>query len=152
MIFDAAGNLFLTVGNNTVNPRNGASNLVELPGEENSDDQRGPSNSNDLRGKILRIHPEDDGTYTIPTGNLFPEGTAKTRPEIYTMGHRNPWRPTLDSKTGFLYWGEVGPDANEDAEWGPKGYDEFNQAKAPGFFGWPYFIADNQPYLSLIHI
>ena len=23
---------------------------------------------------------------------------------------------------------------------------KFNQAKAPGFFGWPYFIADNQPY------
>ncbi len=146
MIFDNEGNLFLTVGNNTVNPRNGASNLVELKGEENSDDQRGPSNSNDLRGKILRIHPEDDGTYSIPAGNLFAEGTPKTRPEIYTMGHRNPWRPTLDSKTGYLYWGEVGPDANKDEEWGPKGYDEFNQAKAPGFFGWPYFIADNQPY------
>lgn len=146
MTFDGAGNLYLTVGNNTVNPRNGASNLVELPGEENSDDQRGPSNSNDLRGKILRIHPEDDGSYTIPEGNLFPVGTEKTRPEIYTMGHRNPWRPTLDSKTGYLYWGEVGPDANEDAEWGPKGYDEFNQAKGPGFFGWPYFIANNLPY------
>ena len=146
MVFDNAGNLFLTVGNNTVNPRNGASNLVELPGEENSDDQRGPANSNDLRGKILRIHPEDDGNYTIPEGNLFPVGTPKTRPEIYTMGHRNPWRPTLDSKTGYLYWGEVGPDANEDAEWGPKGYDEFNQAKGPGFFGWPYFIANNRPY------
>jgi len=146
MTFDKAGNLYLTVGNNTVNPRNGASNLVELPGEENSDDQRGPSNSNDLRGKILRIHPEEDGTYTIPAGNLFPEGMEKTRPEIYTMGHRNPWRPTLDSKTGYLYWGEVGPDANKDDEWGPKGYDEFNQAKGPGFFGWPYFIADNRPY------
>lgn len=146
MTFDAAGNLFLTVGNNTVNPRNGASNLVELPGEENSDDQRGPSNSNDLRGKILRIHPEDDGTYTIPAGNLFPKGMEKTRPEIYTMGHRNPWRPTLDSQTGYLYWGEVGPDANSDGEWGTKGYDEFNQAKAPGFFGWPYFIANNRTY------
>lgn len=146
MVFDAAGNLFLTVGNNTVNPRNGASNLVELPGEEHSDDQRGPANSNDLRGKILRIHPEDDGTYTIPTGNLFPVGTEKTRPEIYTMGHRNPWRPTLDSQTGYLYWGEVGPDANADGAWGSKGYDEFNQAKGPGFFGWPYFIADNQRY------
>jgi len=146
MVFDKDGNLFLTVGNNTVNPHNGASNLVELAGEENSDDQRGPSNSNDLRGKILRIHPEDDGTYTIPAGNLFAEGTPKTRPEIYTMGHRNPWRPTLDHKTGYLYWGEVGPDANKDDVWGPKGYDEFNQAKAPGFFGWPYFIADNQPY------
>lgn len=29
------------------------------------------SNTNDLRGKILRIHPEPDATYTIPEGNLF---------------------------------------------------------------------------------
>jgi cytochrome c len=146
MVFDKNGNLFLTVGNNTVNPRSGTSNLDERPGFENSDDQRAPGNTNDLRGKILRIHPEDDGSYTIPKGNLFPEGTEKTRPEIYTMGHRNPWRPTLDSKTGYLYWGEVGPDAGKDSIWGPKGYDEFNQAKGPGFFGWPYFIGDNQAY------
>lgn len=146
MVFDQEGNLYLTVGNNTVNPRTGTSNLDERPGFENSDDQRAPGNTNDLRGKILRIHPEDDGTYTIPEGNLFPVGTEKTRPEIYTMGHRNPWRPTLDSETGYLYWGEVGPDASIDSIWGPKGYDEFNQAKGPGFFGWPYFIADNQPY------
>jgi cytochrome c len=146
MTWDKAGNLFLTVGNNTVNPRQGSSNLVEKPGLENEDDQRAPGNTNDLRGKILRIHPEANGTYTIPKGNLFPKGTEKTRPEIYTMGHRNPWRPTLDSKTGFLYWGEVGPDASKDSTWGPKGYDEFNQAKAPGFFGWPYFIANNRPY------
>ena len=146
MVFDAEGNLYLTVGNNTVNPREGSSNLDERPGMENSDDQRAPGNTNDLRGKILRIHPEDDGSYTIPEGNLFPPGTEKTRPEIYTMGHRNPWRPTLDSKTGYLYWGEVGPDASVDSIWGPKGYDEFNQAKGPGFFGWPYFIGDNFPY------
>ena len=146
MVFDAEGNLYLTVGNNTVNPREGSSNLDERPGMENSDDQRAPGNTNDLRGKILRIHPEADGTYTIPEGNLFPVGTEKTKPEIYTMGHRNAWRPTLDSKTGYLYWGEVGPDASVDSIWGPKGYDEFNQAKGPGFFGWPYFIGDNFPY------
>jgi cytochrome c len=146
MVFDQEGNLYLTVGNNTVNPREGTSNLDERPGMENADDQRAPGNTNDLRGKILRIHPEDDGTYTIPKGNLFPPGTEKTRPEIYTMGHRNPWRPTIDSKTGYLYWGEVGPDASVDSIWGPKGYDEFNQAKGPGFFGWPYFIGNNFPY------
>ena len=90
MAFDKNGNLFLTVGNNTVNPRSGTSNLDDRPGFENNDDQRAPGNSNDLRGKILRIHPEKDGSYTIPEGNLFPKGTPKTRPEIYTMGHRNP--------------------------------------------------------------
>lgn len=148
MVFDKDGNLFLTTGNNTVNPPQGTSNLDERPGYKNSDDQRTAGNTNDLRGKILRIHPEDDGTYTIPKGNLFPEGTANARPEIYTMGHRNPWRVSIDNKTGYIYWGEVGPDASEDTDAGPRGYDEFNQAKGPGYFGWPYFIGNNIPYVD----
>ncbi|HEX8039872.1 MAG TPA: PQQ-dependent sugar dehydrogenase, partial [Chryseosolibacter sp.] len=143
MAWDRAGNLYLTVGNNTANGL--LAQTDERPGRENYDDQRGASNTNDLRGKILRIHPEPDGTYTIPKGNLFPPGTPKTRPEIYTMGHRNVWRVSVDSKTGWIYWGEIGPDQDQDTETGPRGYDEQNQAKAPGFFGWPYFIADNQP-------
>ena len=61
MVFDPQGNLYLTVGNNTVNPPSGTSNLDERPDMENSDDQRTAGNTNDLRGKILRIHPEDDG-------------------------------------------------------------------------------------------
>lgn len=146
MVFDKNGNLFLTIGNNTANPPQGTSNLDERPGHETSDDQRTAGNSNDLRGSIIRIHPEDDGSYTIPQGNLFPKGTPKTRPEIYTMGHRNPWRISIDNETGFIYWGEVGPDASDDLDQGPRGYDEFNQAKGPGFFGWPYFIGDNKPY------
>jgi cytochrome c len=148
MVFDEEGNLYLTTGNNTVNPPQGTSNLDERPGFKVHDDQRTAGNTNDLRGKILRIHPEDDGSYTIPKGNLFPEGTEKARPEIYTMGHRNPWRISIDSETRYIYWGEVGPDASEDTEVGPRGYDEFNQAKGPGFFGWPYFIGDNKPYVD----
>jgi cytochrome c len=142
MAWDNDGNLYLTVGNNTGNRLTAQTD--ERPGFSYLDDQRGASNTNDLRGKILRIHPEADGTYTIPKGNLFPEGTEKTRPEIYTMGHRNVWRVSVDSKTGWIYWGEIGPDQDSDSETGPRGYDEQNQAKGPGFFGWPYFIADNQ--------
>lgn len=146
MVFDQEGNLYLTVGNNTGNPANGTAGFDERPGRESWDDQRAAGNTNDLRGKILRIHPEDDGSYTIPEGNLFPEGTDKTRPEIYTMGHRNPWRISIDHETGYIYWGEVGPDASRDSTIGPKGYDEFNQARKAGFFGWPYFIGNNIPY------
>jgi cytochrome c len=41
---------------------------------------------------------------------IFSRKEKKTpRPEIYIMGNRNPWRVSIDSKTGFLYWGEVGP-------------------------------------------
>jgi cytochrome c len=142
MAWDEDKNLYLTVGNNTGNRLTAQTD--ERPGYAHLDDQRGAANTNDLRGKILRIHPEPDGTYTIPKGNLFPEGTAKTRPEIYTMGHRNVWRVSVDSKTGWIYWGEIGPDQDNDSEAGPRGYDEQNQAKGPGFFGWPYFIADNR--------
>lgn len=146
MVFDKDGNLYLTVGNNTGNPNNGTAGFDERPGRESWDDQRAAGSTNDLRGKILRIHPEDDGSYTIPEGNLFPKGTDKTRPEIYTMGHRNPWRVSIDSKNGYIYWGEVGPDASRDSTIGPRGYDEFNQARKAGFFGWPYFIGNNIPY------
>lgn len=146
MVFDKDGNLYLTVGNNTGNPNNGTAGFDERPGRESWDDQRAAGSTNDLRGKILRIHPEDDGSYTIPEGNLFPKGTDKTKPEIYTMGHRNPWRLSIDNKNGFIYWGEVGPDASRDSTIGPRGYDEFNQARKAGFFGWPYFIGNNIPY------
>ncbi|PQA59754.1 PQQ-dependent sugar dehydrogenase [Siphonobacter curvatus] len=144
MTWDKAGNLFLTVGNNTGNQK--AAQTDERPGRSSWDDQGHAGNTNDLRGKILRIHPEANGTYTIPSGNLFPKGTAQTRPEIYSMGHRNPWRISVDSKTGYVYWGEVGPDATEDSEIGPRGYDELNQARKPGNFGWPWFVGNDQAF------
>lgn len=145
MAWDAAGNLYVTIGNNTSN--SSGSQTDERPGRTPWDDQRGAANTNDLRGKIIRIHPEPDGTYTIPAGNLFPPGTPGTRPEIYTMGHRNAWRVSVDSRTGWVYWGEVGPDnGNDMPDVGPRGYEEFNQARRPGFFGWPYFVANNIPF------
>jgi cytochrome c len=83
----------------------------------------------------------------VPDGNLFPRDGNAGRPEIYVMGDRNPFRISVDSATGWLYWGEVGPDAAaDDPARGPMGYDEFNQARAAGNFGWPYCIADNKPY------
>ena len=145
MTWDASGNLYLTVGNNTGNVAD-KSQTDERPERSSWDDQRGSGNTNDLRGKILRIHPEANGTYSIPEGNLFPKGTAKTRPEIYVMGDRNPWRPSIDSKTGWLYWGEVGPDASADSKTTRTGMDELNQARKPGNFGWPYFIGENRGY------
>src|SRR5690606_11933286 len=63
------------------------------------------------------------------------------------MGNRNPYRVSIDKKNGFLYWGEVGPDANKDSpERGPRGYDEVNQARKAGFFGWPFFVGNNYAY------
>jgi cytochrome c len=141
MLFDKDKNLLLSTGDNTFSrSSDGFTPIDERPGEGPRDAQKSSSNTNDLRGKILRIHPEADGSYTIPEGNLFPKGTAKTRPEIYTMGNRNPWRLTIDSKTNWLFWGEVGPDGSNSSDLrGPRSYDEFNIAKKAGNYGWPYF-------------
>jgi cytochrome c len=124
--------------------------LNDLPGHQQYDARRSSGNTNDLRGKIMRIRVKEDGSYEIPDGNLFPAGTDKTRPEIYVMGDRNPYRISVDQKNSFLYWGEVGPDANNDsfATRGPRGYDEINQARKAGYFGWPLFVGDNYPYRS----
>ncbi len=117
-------------------------------GHEQYDASRSAGNTNDLRGKILRIQVNQDGSYTIPEGNLFTK-QADTKPEIFVMGNRNPYRISVDKKTGYLYWGEVGPDANEDGEKrGPRGYDEVNQARKAGFFGWPFFVGNNYSYYA----
>ena len=148
--FDSNGNLFIAVGDNT-SPfeSSGFSPIDERKGRELWDAQKSASNTNDLRGKILRIKPKNDGTYSIPEGNLFPEGTPNTKPEIYVMGCRNPFRISVDSKTGFVYWGDIGPDAgNNDENRGPKGLGEFDQARKPGFWGWPYTRGNNQPYID----
>ena len=146
--FDAQGNLYASTGDYTfIQDSEGFSPLDQRPGREVHDSERTAANSNDLRGKILRVHPEPDGTYTIPAGNLFAPGTDKTRPEIYIMGCRNPFRFTVDGPTGWLIWGDVGPDAVQPNEnRGPAGFDEFNLARGAGNFGWPYFIADNKAY------
>ena len=122
--------------------------LDDRPGHQQYDARRSSGNTNDLRGKILRIHMKEDGTYDIPEGNLFKPGQAKTRPEIYVMGNRNPYRISVDQLTGFLYWGEVGPDASNDSleTRGSRGYDELNQARKAGYFGWPFFVGNNYPY------
>ncbi len=165
--WDKTGNLYLSTGDNT-NPHgsSGFSPSDEREGRSAWDAQKSSANTNDLRGKIIRIKPNTEGGYSIPDGNLFsppapkggiwsasnppPSGDGgKTRPEIYTMGHRNPYRISIDQKTGYLYWGEVGPDANKpDSTRGSEGLDEVGQARKAGNFGWPHFVGDNRAYFK----
>lgn len=140
LAFGPRGNLYISSGDNQDH-------------RQYLDAARTSANSAVLNGKILRIRPGKDGGYTIPAGNLFPPGTPKTRPEIYIMGLRNPYRISVDQKTGYLYWGENGPSdyycgnlTNVDRKLLPLGFDEFNQAKKPGFYGWPLFIGPNEAY------
>ncbi|MDQ0698872.1 PQQ-dependent sugar dehydrogenase [Streptomyces anulatus] len=146
--FDAAGNLYLTTGDDT-NPFESAGYApIDERTDRNPqfDAQRSSGNTNDLRGKLLRIKPTADGGYTVPAGNLFAPGTANTRPEIYAMGFRNPFRMSVDKKSGAVYIGDYGPDAGgTDPARGPSGQVEFNRVTQPGNFGWPYCTGTNTP-------
>ncbi|MFJ4578745.1 PQQ-dependent sugar dehydrogenase [Streptomyces echinatus] len=149
--FDADGNLYLSTGDDS-NPfqSDGYSPLDERADRNPGfDAQRTAGNTNDLRGKILRIKVNADGSYSIPDGNLFAPGTAKTRPEIYAMGFRNPFRFSVDKKTGILYVGDYGPDAGAaNPGRGPAGQVEFARVTKPGNFGWPYCTGANDPYVD----
>jgi len=72
-------------------------------------------------GKILRL--KDDGT--IPTDNPF-VGKEGYRPEIYSIGHRNPLGLTIDPVTGEIW----------STEFGPRGGDELNRIQAGKNYGW----------------
>lgn len=169
--FDKDGILFLSTGDNTSSSDNdGYSPHDERPGRYLYDSQKGAGNTNDLRGSVLRVIPrtDDNGdidpaagdgiSYDIPAGNLFGEGgqfpeakypdadPAKTRPEKFVMGVRNPYRLGVDMDTSTLYWGEVGPDANSSREdRGPERFEEFNRTDEAMNGGWPYCIGQTNP-------
>jgi cytochrome c len=149
--FDADGNLLMSTGDDTDPFESDGYTPIDERADRNPafDAQRTSGNTNDLRGKILRISVQDDGTYTIPDGNLFAPGTEKTRPEIYAMGFRNPFRMAVDKTTGWIYLGNYGPDAGAaNPARGPGGIVEFDLIKEPGNYGWPYCVGDNQPFVD----
>ncbi|MFJ6573460.1 ThuA domain-containing protein [Streptomyces sp. NPDC091292] len=149
--FDKDGNLYLSTGDDT-NPfaSDGYTPIDERANRNPAfDAQRSSGNTNDLRGKILRIKVKPDGSYDIPEGNLFAPGTEKTRPEIYAMGFRNPFRISVDKPTGIVYVGDYGPDAGAaDPKRGPSGMVEFARVTKAGNFGWPYCVGKNEPYVD----
>jgi glucose/arabinose dehydrogenase len=81
-----------------------------------------PQDTASLRGKILRLN--DDGT--VPADNPF-VGREGYRPEIYSLGHRNPSGLVVSPATGDLW----------SVEYGPNGGDEINVIGAGKNYGWP---------------
>ncbi|MFI8526748.1 PQQ-dependent sugar dehydrogenase [Promicromonospora sukumoe] len=161
--FDAEGNLYLSSGDNTPAGTPGANGYAPNNDAPNMnpgfDARRGAGSTNDLRGKILRIDVKDEipagappgegSTYDIPEGNLFAPGTEATRPEIFVMGVRNPFRIEVDPETNSLTWGDYGPDAGAaNADRGPMGYVEWNAVGLddPHNAGWPYCHGPNAAY------
>jgi cytochrome c len=145
--FGNNGELFVSTGDNS-NPftEEGFAPLDFRDDMAKSDALRGAGNTQDFRGKILRILPKESGGYDIPKDNLFAD-PKEGRPEIYVMGTRNAYKITYDKPTSTLFYGDIGPDAGEDtALKGTRGYDEINRVTKAGNFGWPLFVGNNFAY------
>ena len=152
IVFDSAGNLILSTGDDT-NPfeSDGFTPIDERPDRNPAfDAQRTSANTNDLRGKILRITPNaKKGGYEIPDGNLFGPGTEGTRPEIYAMGLRNPFRIEINPENDEIYVGDYSPDSQvADPERGPAGQGKWFILREAGNYGWPYCATAELPYVD----
>jgi uncharacterized protein (TIGR03437 family) len=99
-------------------------------GGSGGDPQNNGQNRATLLGKMLRIDVEGDpGRVRIPASNPF-VNTAGTRPEIWALGLRNPWRFSFDRATGDLWIADVGQNTHEEID--------FQPASSPGGenYGW----------------
>ena len=164
--FDRTGNLWLVTGDDTpagggnsggFGPFNDQLTATGLFNAPHVDARRSSQNSNDLRGKILRITVKTGditageantfgGAYTVPTGNLFPIGADRTRPEIYAMGFRNPFRLQVD-ENDVAYVTDYSPDSQTPANFrGPAGTGRVMVVRGPANYGWPLCYRTDLPY------
>ena len=104
LVFSNDGLIYITVG--------GAARLPDAQA------------TNTIFGKVLRL--KDDGT--VPADNPF-VGRAGSRPEIFTIGHRDHHGIAVNPASGAIFEGELGP----------LGGDKINILKAGANYGWPTF-------------
>jgi glucose/arabinose dehydrogenase len=96
-------------------------------GGSGDDPDHRAQNLSELLGKMLRIDvnvPDGHPTgYRIPPDNPFAGGGG--RPEIWSVGLRNPWRFSFDDParggTGALVIGDVGQNRFEEVDYEPRG-------------------------------
>jgi glucose/arabinose dehydrogenase len=108
-------------------------------GDGHADEGNGQS-LDTLLGKILRIDPTPSGTrpYTIPADNPFADGGG--RPEIWSIGLRNPWRFSFDRETDDLWIADVGQNEWEEIDLAPAADGGGRGTN----FGWPVFEASTR--------
>jgi cytochrome c len=151
IVFDSAGDLILSTGDDTNPFESDGYTPIDERADRNPafDAQRTSANTNDLRGKILRIRVGTRGGYSIPAGNLFAPGTAGTRPEIYAMGFRNPFRIEINRENDDIYVADYSPDnRNANPLRGPAGHGKWTILREPGNYGWPYCATAELPYVD----
>jgi len=101
-------------------------------------------NLHNFFGSILRIDPQDDGSYLIPNDNPFvlhkKNNDSDIKSEIWAYGLRNVWRFSFDNNNGDIYMGDVGQYL-----WEEINYLEFGENG--GNFGWN-IMEGNHCYLE----
>jgi glucose/arabinose dehydrogenase len=109
------GKLILTVNQPYAN-HNGGLNLFGPDGMlyigmgdggSGGDPQGNGQNRLSLLGKLLRIDVDGGDPYAIPADNPFAH-QDDSKPEIWALGLRNPWRFSFDRAAGLLYIADVG--------------------------------------------
>jgi cytochrome c len=152
MQFDAHGDLWITIGNNSrdLDP-NSFSQYSKT--DSSSSAEWGSSNTASMRGGIIRIHPDNSTKgYSIPADN-FGEYWAKqfesqgntarateyrnpqkVLPEVYVKGTRSNFSISVHPTKRWVAWGEVNYSTTN---------DEINIIDRPSFTGFPYFHGDN---------
>ncbi|WP_198156992.1 PQQ-dependent sugar dehydrogenase [Aquincola tertiaricarbonis] len=92
-----------------------ANNLYIATGDGGSgnDPENRAQNLNDNLGKILRITPQADGSYTVPADNPY-AGSTPGNDEIWASGLRNPYRNSFDRANGDFWIADVGQSTREE--------------------------------------
>lgn len=94
-----------------------------------------------LLGKVLRLDVDGGFPYRIPPDNPF-VGDPTTRPEIWALGLRNPWRFSFDRLTGDLYVADVGADREEEINFQAAG------SRGGENYGWPCYEGESARFFS----
>jgi glucose/arabinose dehydrogenase len=132
-------NLYICSGDGGVNEDDGPG-TIEPDGNAQSTET--------LLGKILRIHIEDDGSYTIPLDNPF-FGSPTEKQEIFAYGLRNPFRASFVLATGDMLIGDVGEQDREEVDVNlasnPGGGENYGWRYREGFIQNPFYEDDPPP-------
>jgi uncharacterized repeat protein (TIGR03806 family) len=99
-----------------------------------------------LSSALLRIdvdHPDAGKNYSVPKDNPFvgqPQ-FKDARPEIWAHGFRNPWRMTIDDKTGTIWVTQNGQDL----------WEQVYAVRKGANYGWPVYEGSHpfHPYRKL---
>ncbi|WP_428819218.1 PQQ-dependent sugar dehydrogenase [Microbulbifer sp. MCCC 1A16149] len=117
--------LYLSIGDGAY----GHSATMSYP--EDPRTNNGAQETDNLLGTFVRIQPlaqpVDGKYYAIPADNPF-VGVPGFREEIWSYGHRNPWRWSFDGEAPYTLW---------ETEVGQAGFEEVNLIEKGKNYGWP---------------